>query len=369
MPFLRRMLDLIAYWLTAVQLRRVVEPILPRRFPPTARLAISALLRWDRTELKLVACLVDFEGVVFELMSEYDEDLPPLIGIREGLPELPTGRPEALYSSPEWLSVLRKAYGYDIRALDVGDSVLPVARVDPNSDRLVALPFSDTVQPVGGPMKLADVVARLDSVTSAWTLRARGDEVAGDLPSGTGRIDPWSAIDLDDSVDAWARLRPSARRKVRSAARSGVIVRRSTSPEDLDVFLQLHLQRRKSRYGLLSQPRRFFFETWNEFDPADRCWLLVAEQEGRAVASSMFLAAGDILYYKFNASNEAGGTSGANYLLLWDAMERALAVGFSQIDLGLSPSGQQGLLQFKDAFFHCPKRHHHHRTGRSGPAR
>jgi CelD/BcsL family acetyltransferase involved in cellulose biosynthesis len=259
-------------------------------------------------------------------------------------------RPDALFSSLTWLGVITSTYGFTVAPVTIGQAVIPCAEVPSPRRRLIGFPFCDYVEPLGARLDGAAIAAAMDGLASNWRVRVRVNDLSSQPPrelvSGSAH---WSAVAVTGK-DQWGGLRQRARRKIRAAETAGVTIRRATSTNDLRTFFELHLMLRKQKFRLVAQPYRFFQEIWRAFGAEDRCWLLLAERDGHTIAGTLFIRAGKTIYYKFNASTLEGGESGANYLILWDAIDRARAAGLTSVDLGLSPDDQAGLVQFKRSF-------------------
>ena len=82
-------------------------------------------------------------------------------------------------------------------------------------------------------------------------------------------------------------LSASARQNVRKAERSGVVVRRGKTLEDVRLFHRMHCQVRKSKYRLLAQPLAFFENLYQAFAAIDRIIVLLAEFDGRPIAGNL----------------------------------------------------------------------------------
>ncbi|MHC5037160.1 MAG: lipid II:glycine glycyltransferase FemX [Planctomycetota bacterium] len=265
-----------------------------------------------------------------------------------------------LYQSSRWMAVIRKTYDLEPAAALVcegggdplgGLAVFPVD--DPRGPRLISLPFSDHAGPVGGN---ADTTAIL-----VEGLRRR----FGGAPLFLRCLNPdppWSRGFVSEKSDAWHRvtvlgdvqelfqsLSGSARRNIRRMRSLGVTVREGERG-DLRRFFQLHLAVRKRKFRLLAQPFRFFENIWTEFIEAGRGFLLLAERGGEIAGGSMFLAFGDTLFYKFNATDYGKPENYCSYLLLWEGFLRARERNLQYCDLGTSPTDGPGLIQFKAYF-------------------
>jgi lipid II:glycine glycyltransferase (peptidoglycan interpeptide bridge formation enzyme) len=158
-------------------------------------------------------------------------------------------------------------------------------------------------------------------------------------------------LDLSSDADAVAaEFSKSARRNIRLAERRGVVVRRARDERELtEVFFGLHLATRH-RLGVPVQPKRFFDRLWTELNRSNLGFVLVAEQEGRPVASAVFLQAAGTVVYKYSASDVASLSSKPNDLLIATAIRQACESGCVRFDFGRSDIVTEGLRAFKRGF-------------------
>jgi lipid II:glycine glycyltransferase (peptidoglycan interpeptide bridge formation enzyme) len=216
--------------------------------------------------------------------------------------------------------------------------------------RVRSFPFSDYCDPLGTPSVVPSLAAPLLNWGAPVTLRVLHDWNSRE--SGVFRETSraaWHAVDLSPGPDdLWANLRGSAARNIGRARRMGVHVRVGDSLADVAAFYDLHCSLRKLKYRLLPQPFAFFQHLHSNFGPAGRLRVLLAEWEGRVVAGTLFLAWGDTLYYKFNASIDT--SCRPNDLLAWEGIRQAMELGLARLDFGLSDLDQPGLVRFKEKF-------------------
>lgn len=266
-------------------------------------------------------------------------------------------RPSTVFHAPGWMRVLAKTYGFEVagRVLvdPAGDPVagFAYARIDDFVEsRITSMPFTDFCDPI------------VDDA-GQWRLLVDG-VVAGRLPIDLRCIDAdapvdddrftevhralWHGVDLNRDVDTiWADLDSGARRAIRRARNSGVMVRTARDIDDLRAFFELHLGVRRRKYGLLAQPFSFFESIWHEFIDVGAGFLLLAYHEGAVIGGVLFLQWQDTLYYKFNASDPALLSVRPNDLLLWTGIVDGAQRGVRLLDFGLSEPDQEGLVRYK----------------------
>jgi hypothetical protein len=246
--------------------------------------------------------------------------------------ELVQRSPEAtIFHHPAWLRLLRDTYGFTMSACVVGDAGLPVAAV--TRGRLVALPFSDLCPPLGATPELA---AALEDFRGGRPLEIRGDLDGGE--PGERFHHHVLALETD-------RARPAALRGVRRARREGLACERRTDAAALATFYGLHVRTRR-RLGVPTQPRRFILGLERLFAEGLGFVLLVRSGE-RAIAAAVFLRFGEVLTYKYGASDERFLGSRPNNLLFMEAIVWGREHGMRALDLGRTHWGQEGLRAFK----------------------
>jgi len=226
---------------------------------------------------------------------------------------------------------------------------IPVARLQyGDGARLVALPFSDFCNPIDTDGSTWPVLAEL-LVTQGLPVEIRCLDDA--KPIGDDRFtrvfaDLWHAIDLDpEEGRAWESLGGPARRAIRKARGAGIEIRVGTDRRSLRAFYDLHLGVRKHKYRLLPQPFTFFQSLQENF--GDRLVVLGAWRDDDLIAGVLYLAWGETLYYKFNASSQSELGARPNDLLMWEGMRYAVSCGLKVVDLGRTDADHESLARYK----------------------
>ena len=264
------------------------------------------------------------------------------------------------FHDPAWATLLAQSYRYsghvlaqvrDDGAVMAGVPVLAPPRLPGRARRLVSLPFTDAIPPLVPEVNQAGFTALLDRARAP--LGVARIELRG--PLGGARVVETGAVVhtlclTHDAEAVVAGFSKSARRNIRLAERRGISVRRAHDERDLtEIFYALHLATR-SRLGVPVQPKRFFRLLWRVLTDAQLGFVLVAEQEGRPVASAVFLQAGGSVVYKYSASDAAALSSKPNDLLISTAIRDACESGCSHFDFGRSELATEGLRAFKSGF-------------------
>lgn len=157
-------------------------------------------------------------------------------------------------------------------------------------------------------------------------------------------------IPLDGSEDEiLARFKQRGRRAIRKVAERGTVVREAAA-SDLPACQALldAFHARRPSYDARSQPD---VAAQARLAAALGGGLLVAEEGGRIVGFHSFVRQGrDAIWLAMAGDDDARAPRG--YLLVWEAVRRARALGLRHYDLaGLAPEGDEsGRDQFKTAF-------------------
>ena len=267
-----------------------------------------------------------------------------------------TSRYATLFHSPPWLRALARTYDFTPEATILSEGGTEVAgmayvRVDDiRGMRVVSNPFSDFCDPLAdSAADWEDLTAPLLSDPAPFTMRVRHCPwPLQDARMHSETIGYWHAIDVaEDEAAQWAQLGQNARRNVRRAQSSGVVVEVTAAPAALRAFFELHRQVRKYKYRLLAQPWAFFEHLLEEFAPGGGLHVLLLRAQGRAIAGLVLIEWGDTLYLKFSASALDALEARPNDLLAWEALNLARRQGLRRLDWGFSDADQPGLVRFK----------------------
>ena len=205
-----------------------------------------------------------------------------------------------------------------------------------------------------------------------------------DAPKAAGRLVAWGfrpsqetiqprrtvIVDLLGEEGAiLAQMKPKTRYNIRLALRRGVTVRLGTA-FDLPTFYAL-LQTTSTRDGFGIHTRGYYEQAYRLFAAQEAVGLLLAEREGRVLATLMAFTWGTKAWYMYGASSDEGRQHMPTHLLQWEAMRWAKARGCQTYDLwgipdldedeigpdvaaaeerGALSSGLGGLYRFKRGF-------------------
>ncbi|MFH1966119.1 MAG: GNAT family N-acetyltransferase, partial [Acidobacteriota bacterium] len=210
--------------------------------------------------------------------------------------------------------------------------------------RSVCYPFSDYCDPlVKNREDLISLVSCLGESVGDFELRTYHP---GSALEGTHADDSFSNYSIslqDEPAILYSCLHSSCiQRKIKKSEKSGVKIREGNGLSDLKPFYRLHLKTRQ-RLGLPSQPFLFFRKLWENFGDSGEMKLLFAEYEGSKIGCLVLIGyrsaaapsgGGDVLYYKYGASDARYFRLGFSPALFWKAILLAKDQGYSCFDLG-----------------------------------
>lgn len=167
-----------------------------------------------------------------------------------------------------------------------------------------------------------------DAAAVRETLAALG------FKSSTSSNQPLATVIVDISADdetILRSMRDSTRRKIKSAEKKGVVVRRGT-PDDLDVFYEL-MRETSERTGTTLRAPEYYRAEFETFYADNRALLLFGEHEGRALAAHVAYSYGSHAAFFHQASSNARSNLNPNCLLVWEQIKWAKEQGCVSHDL------------------------------------
>lgn len=264
------------------------------------------------------------------------------------------------YHQPEWVRCVGEIYRFRVnyfsaRAAGELRGVLAVAEIPPllGPRRLVSLPFSYAA----GPLAQDDTTAAALSeavLDHARERRIRRVELKsrGEYPAAPDyqRVSHYATYEIpteqgEDVV--WRQLHAgSTQRSIKKGKKSGIVVRRGQTAEDWLTMAELE-ERTAHGHGLPAPPRRFFVEGCRRLQSAGLADVYLAFTSGGAGAAAITVWKGPRSWiYAFGASDPAYLEHRPNHVLLWTAIQDAIAAG-CRFDLGRAAPEQEGLVEFK----------------------
>ena len=138
-----------------------------------------------------------------------------------------------------------------------------------------------------------------------------------------------------------AKMKPKCRYNIRLAEKKGVTVR---AWNDIQSFHEMMtVTGGRDNFGVHS--KEYYQRAYELFHPKGTCELLVAEYEGKPLASLMVFANGKRAWYVYGASNDQERNRMPTYLLQWEAIRWAKARGCDEYDLWGVPDENEETLE------------------------
>ena len=263
----------------------------------------------------------------------------------------------SFFHSAAWAEVLSKTYAHEpiyLRCLQ-GDKLVglvPIMEVNSpfTGRRGVCLPFTDFCNPLlfdeGVSTSTTEALFAVARDRKWKHLEVRGRTTAQVL-SQAGKAFYGHTLDLRrETSDLFARFKSSARRALRKANRSGLIVEITRAPAAMMEFYRLHVQTRK-RHGLPPQSRSFFLNIQDAVINRNLGFVILARVGKHAVAGAVFFQFAGKAVYKFAGSDAKFQNLRANNLVIWEAMRYLAENGIEELDLGRTALNHFGLRRFK----------------------
>ena len=145
----------------------------------------------------------------------------------------------------------------------------------------------------------------------------------------------------EDEEQILARMKPKCRYNIRLAEKKGVTVREW---DDIHAFHEMMaVTGGRDNFGV--HTKEYYQRAYELFHPKGTCELLVAEFEGKPLASLMVFANGKRAWYVFGASNDQERNRMPTYLLQWEAIRWAKARSCEEYDLWGVPDENEETLE------------------------
>ena len=263
------------------------------------------------------------------------------------------------FHRPDWAAFLAECYGFrpwvgavlDARGGLAAGVPLLETRVPLVGRRWIALPFTDSCPPLsrGDDHSSEALVTGLDALGHRHGVGRI--EIRGPVTGPRTHVEAEGVehvLELNDDPEVLrAAFHSSVRQGIRGAERAGLTVRRGERRQDLTrTFYELHVATRR-RLGVPVQRRRFFELLWDRVLAPGGGYVLLAELDGSAVASAVFLTDERTTIYKYGASDHRQWKKRPNHALFWEAIRDASEHGRRRFDFGRSEFADEGLRRFK----------------------
>jgi len=154
-------------------------------------------------------------------------------------------------------------------------------------------------------------------------------------------------LSLDtDLSETMGKMKRRVRRIVKKLPECALDLKIAGRETDLQEFYQLLCLSRK-RLGLPPIPYRFFKFQWDILHPKNFSTVLVAEHEGRPIASLLVLKYRNTLSLEYLGENTRYRKLNPVHFLYWEAIKMAHREGLKKVSFGRTAKSNIGLITFK----------------------
>jgi hypothetical protein len=259
-----------------------------------------------------------------------------------------------------WARVLQETYGHRLfyfcrLANGQLEGLLPVMEVSSlwTGRRGVSLPFTDlcALLETGdeGDTGLHSLAIEKGRERNWRYLECRSDR--HDWPNSSPALAFFGhVIDLKRGEQTiFDDFQGSTRRNLRRAKAAGLQITFGNTLESMRIFYSLHNLTRR-RHGLPPQGFRFFKNIARHVVSAGHGFTVTAWVGNRPVAAAVYFHWGRQAIFKFGASDYAFQHLRPNNLVMWEAIKRFAADGYTSLHLGRTSLANQGLRRYKLGF-------------------
>jgi CelD/BcsL family acetyltransferase involved in cellulose biosynthesis len=263
----------------------------------------------------------------------------------------------SFFHGADWARVLRDTYQvesfYKLRR-EGGRlrELLPLMEIESSlgGRRGVSLPFTDECGPLRfngtGSREIFDEIQRI-GLERGW----RYWDGRGDWDFAPASLAFWGhELSLDSQPEnSFKRFRPSVRRAIRKAERSGLAARVENSQEAMRAFFQLHCETRR-KHGVPPQPIEFFENIYHCIIARNGGVVVIARLGTQPLAAAVFFYLGTRAVFKFGASALEFLALRGNSLVMWEAIRWLSSHGIEHLDFGRTSHRNHGLRRYKCGF-------------------
>ncbi|MBT3240366.1 MAG: peptidoglycan bridge formation glycyltransferase FemA/FemB family protein [Chloroflexi bacterium] len=140
---------------------------------------------------------------------------------------------------------------------------------------------------------------------------------------------------LSPEDEILAKMKQKTRYNIRLAERKGVTVRKG-DPSDFEMLFKTYAET-AIRDGFTIRNKEYYLSVWNRFYDAGMLTPLIADVEGDLVAGLMLFHFGETAWYIYGMSKPTHRNKMPTYLLQWEAIKTAKALGCRIYDLWGAP--------------------------------
>ena len=245
--------------------------------------------------------------------------------------------PQASYA---WKTNLENIYGANACALLAVDSENNVAGFalvffKKGEEVLYSCPHGFFAKNEAAAIALRDEIKAIAQKNNLRKTVITSGTLALDLPTKqNGKAGLYLPLAYADEEKLWLSIPNKTKNMIRKADKAGITI--SYDWKHLDAFYAMYMDR-CSEKSLGIKPLKHFQSIKNLF--GDNAVFIGALQNKKLVAGMIFISAGTSVSYAYNASIINASSSGANNLLMWEAMRFFYRKAARYIDLSESTPG------------------------------
>jgi hypothetical protein len=263
------------------------------------------------------------------------------------------------FHTSTWTKVLQMSYHYKPLHLTMGGNgeiaILPLMEVNSplTGKRGVSLPFTDYCEPIVHNNNQFEEI--FNYVTdygkkNGWKyIEMRGGREFLDKhkPSecSFGHI-----LDMTEGAKKiFSNFRDSTKRNIKKAEKEGVQLTISDSLDSMNQFHRLNCLTRRD-HGLPPQPYNFFKNIYDEIISKRMGFISLATYNNIVIAGNVYFLFGEMVIYKYGASDRNYQHLRANNLVMWEAIKWSCENGYKNLYFGRTETDNEGLRQFKSGW-------------------
>ena len=262
-----------------------------------------------------------------------------------------------LFYSKNWIRVLIDEYNFDIKTVvhqeQPDDPILVFAELeDIFGKRIISLPFSDYTEPIiASESELYNVLNFLKEFYCNHTIIVKYHGTMDESQiCGFENIRQavCHRIDLDKNIELiWQSTNRAFKKGVKKAQSHDLFVNRYNVSDGINIFHQMLTDLRRKKLNILPQPKSFYMRMFYHFIRKEQGNLWVTYLKDKPIAAAILLHSGDAMFDKMGVSDSNYLEFRPNNILLWEIMKYGQSNNFRYLDMGLTPTANEGLMRFK----------------------
>ncbi|HPQ42810.1 MAG TPA: GNAT family N-acetyltransferase [Syntrophales bacterium] len=273
---------------------------------------------------------------------------------------LPRNDSLTFFHTAAWAKTLHESYRYNpVYVTKVADdrfhAIIPMMEINSHltGKRGVSLPFTDYCEPIiDENVSFQDVFGHIISYgkKKRWKyLELRGGErFLQDISPSTQFFG--HTLDLSQGEgQVFSKLRSNIKRNIKKAQKESVSVDFFNTSESIEEYYRLHCLTRK-RQGVPPQPLYFFRKIHDHVISRNLGFITLASYRDRNIAGAVFFHYRKKLLFKFGASDTEYQQTGANNLIMQEAIRWGCQNGYTSLCFGRTDLEHQGLRRFKSGW-------------------